>query len=44
MAAKDGKRPSETDDLVDQVLLVAGARNPLDLALPWTVAELPAAS
>jgi site-specific DNA recombinase len=38
--ARDKKRPSETDDLIDQILLVAGARNHLDLEFPWTVAEL----
>jgi len=28
--AQENKRPSETDDLLDQIQLVAGARNPLD--------------
>jgi hypothetical protein len=36
--AQKTKRSSETDDLLDQILLVAGARNPLDLEFAWSAA------
>jgi site-specific DNA recombinase len=36
--AQDNARPSETDDLVDQIMLVAGARNQLYLEFTWTAA------
>jgi hypothetical protein len=36
--AQENKRPSETDDFLDQVGLVAGARNKLYRQLFWAVA------
>jgi hypothetical protein len=36
--AQEDKRPSETDDLLDQILLVAGARNQQYLEFTWTAA------
>jgi hypothetical protein len=42
--AKNAKTSPETGDLSQQAVMVAGVRNLLDLALPWTVAELAAAS
>ena len=36
--ARDKKRPSNTDDLLHQVQLVAGARNQLYLEFTWTAA------
>ena len=36
--AHESKRPSETDDLLDQILLVAGARNQQYLEFCWTAA------
>ena len=41
-AAVQATRSPETGDLV-QIMLVAGARNPLNLEFPWLVAELPGA-
>ena len=41
-AARDSKRSPETGDLLVQIVLVAGARNPLDLELPWATAEVAA--
>jgi site-specific DNA recombinase len=43
-APQNAKRSPETGDLSLQVVMVAGARNPLDLEFPWTVAKLGAAS
>ena len=43
-AAQKTKKSPETGDLHVPILLVAGARNHLDLEFPWSVAELPAAS
>ncbi|MCC7415619.1 MAG: hypothetical protein IT176_00650 [Acidobacteria bacterium] len=37
-AARDNKRPSETDDLLEQIQLVAGARPGLHRRLCWTAA------
>jgi hypothetical protein len=36
--AQENKRPSETDDLLDQIQLVAGARNTLCLEFVWAAA------
>ena len=36
--AQEDKMPSETDDLLDQILLVAGARNHQYLEFAWTAA------
>jgi len=36
--AQNNKRPSETDDLLDQIQLVAGARNHLNLEFVWAAA------
>ena len=38
--AQKNKRPSETDDLLDQIQVVAGARNGQYLEFPWTIAEI----
>ncbi|AMY10830.1 hypothetical protein LuPra_04073 [Luteitalea pratensis] len=43
-AARDTKRSPDTGDLLVQIQWVAGARSPLDLELPLTVAELLAVS
>jgi hypothetical protein len=37
-AAKNAKRSPETGDLTLQVVMVAGARNPLNLEFSWTAA------
>jgi hypothetical protein len=42
-AATNAKRSPDTGDLLLHINLVAEARNPLNLELPWLVAELPAA-
>jgi hypothetical protein len=37
-AARDSKRSPDTGDLLVQIKLVAGARNPLDLEFSWSAA------
>jgi hypothetical protein len=37
-AARDSKRSPDTGDLLIQIKLVAGGRNPLDLEFSWTAA------
>jgi hypothetical protein len=37
---QEKKRPSETDDLVDQILLVAVARNHLNLEFAWAARRM----
>jgi hypothetical protein len=43
-ASRDSKRSPDTGDLLVQIQIVAGARNPLNLEFAWSVVELPAAS
>jgi hypothetical protein len=37
-AARDSKRSPETGDLMVQIMMVAGARNPLNLEFSWAAA------
>ena len=37
-AARDSKRSPDTGDLLVQIKLVAGARNPLNLEFSWSAA------
>jgi hypothetical protein len=36
--AQNGKRPSETEELLDRIQLVAGARSQLYLEFTWAAA------
>ena len=38
--AQKNKMPSETDDLLEQMQMVAGACNGQYLEFPWTIAEI----